>query len=87
MSLQRAKAIYCVVMISVAIVLACTAGLLGWITAVLLLSGALPMFKTVGTAMKAATLHDVEQQARLIADLTEPVQPPQPHQGQHSRSA
>lgn len=47
MSLRRVKLIYCLMMISVAVVLACTAGIIGWITAVLLLSGALPVFRAV----------------------------------------
>jgi hypothetical protein len=64
MSLRRAKAIYCVVMISVAIVLACTAGLIGWITAVLLLSGALPIFGAVKQAAGDMMLTAVENRNR-----------------------
>ena len=86
MSLRRIKIIYYIAVASIAMILICTAGPIGLVAAVLILAGALPMFMAVGKAMKAATLHDVEQQARLIADQTEPLRQPKPRQDQHPQS-
>lgn len=44
MSLQRIKSLYCIIAISIAVILDCTGGVLGWATAVVVLAGALPMF-------------------------------------------
>lgn len=67
MSLRRSKTIYCVVMISAAVVLATTAGLLGWITAVLLLSGALPLFSAVRQAAEQRGVSDYRNLRRATA--------------------
>jgi hypothetical protein len=66
MSLRRAKTIYWVMILSVATVLACTAGLIGWITAVLLLTGALPMFRAIGQASWFSGLIKSEHTLDLI---------------------
>lgn len=66
MSLRRAKFIYCAMIISVAIVLACTAELIGLITAVLLLAGALPVFKAVFHGARQEALDKSEHTLDLI---------------------
>lgn len=86
MSLWRVKVIYSIAVVSIALILICAADLIGLVTAVLILVGAVPMFRAAGKAMKSATLHDVEQQAMLMVDSTEPVQRPKPHQDRHSQS-
>jgi hypothetical protein len=45
--MRRVKTIYCLAVIAVAIVLSCTGGLVGWIAAIIVLAGALPMFRAV----------------------------------------
>lgn len=84
--MRQVKTVYCIVAISLAVILASVGGLLGVITAIIVLAGALPLFRAVGKAMKAATLHDVEQQAKLIADQTEPSQQLKQHQDQRPQS-
>lgn len=86
MSLRRIKTLYCVAVISVGILLASHGEIVSWAASVIVLGGALPMFRAVSGAMKTATLHDVEQQARIIADQTELSQQPKPHQGRRSQS-
>lgn len=44
MTLPRIKALYCIAVIAVAIILDWVGGWVGWVTAVVVLSGALPMF-------------------------------------------
>lgn len=61
MSLSRVKTIYCVSVIAIALVLDCTGGAIGWIAAVVLLAGALPLFRLVTCASADATLNDVER--------------------------
>lgn len=53
--------------------------------AVIVLLVAIPWFRVVKQATKVATLHDVEQQALLIADSTAHAPQPQQHQGQPSQ--
>lgn len=72
MSLRRAKFIYCAMIISVAIVLACTAELIGLITAVLLLAGALPVFTAVRRAAGDLMLTAVENRNRERANPKAP---------------
>jgi hypothetical protein len=45
--MRQVKTVYCVVVISLAIILASIGGLLGIITAIIVLVGALPMFRAV----------------------------------------
>lgn len=61
MSLRRVKTIYCASAITIALVLDCTGGMIGWIAAVVLLAGALPLFRLVIWASADATLNDVER--------------------------
>lgn len=86
MTLRQVKVIYWVAVVTIAILLGLAGGLLHWIAAVALVAGALPMFRAVHRATKAATLHDVEQQALLMADSTMHAPQPQRHQGQLSQS-
>lgn len=85
LSLRQVKIVYYAAVAVIAILLALAGGALHWVAAAGLLAGASPMFNAVSGAMKAATLHDVEQQARLIADQTALSQQPKPHQDQHSQ--
>lgn len=85
LSLRQVKIVYYAAVVLIAVLLALAGGALHWIAAAGLLVGAVPMFNAVSGAMKAATLHDVELQARIIADQTGPLQQPAPHQDQHSQ--
>jgi len=59
MSLRRIKVLYVVAVISIALILAST-GLLGVITAVLMLTGALPMFRAVSDGTARRIIADAE---------------------------
>lgn len=48
MSLHRIRSLYCLMMISIAIILTWTGIFVCWIAAVALLAGALPMLKVLG---------------------------------------
>lgn len=50
MSLRRIKTLYCVAVISIAIVLVSQGSFVGWATAVVVLSGALPVFGAINGA-------------------------------------
>lgn len=54
--MRRIKTLYCVAVIAIAIVLSCTGGLIGWITSIVVLAGALPMFRVVRRASAHAAL-------------------------------
>lgn len=56
MSLRRAKNLYCLSVISIAVALTCTGGLIEWIIAVVMLTGALPMFTVVRRATAQSAL-------------------------------
>lgn len=86
MSLRRIKTLYCVAVISIGVLLASHGEVVSWAASVIVLSGALPMFNAVSGAMKTATLHDVEQQAQIIADQTELSQQLKPRQDRRSQS-
>lgn len=47
MSLRKAKALYCVVIISIAVLLYAAGGIVYWIASVVLLGSALPVFRLV----------------------------------------
>lgn len=59
MSLRRIKVLYIIAVISIALILAST-GLLGVITAVLMLTGALPMFRAVSDSTARRIIADAE---------------------------
>lgn len=72
MSLRRIKTLYCVAVISIALILACTGGLIGWVASIVLLGGALPMFRAMWNAGTQEALDKSERTADLIlASLTE----------------
>lgn len=48
--MRQVKTVYCVAVISVAVILASAAGLIGWVAAIIVLAGALPMFRAVSWA-------------------------------------
>lgn len=58
MSLHGIKCLYCLLHIAVALVLVAIGGLIGWITAVVLLSGALPLFATIRRAAEHRGVSD-----------------------------
>lgn len=70
MSLGLIKAIYCVAIITIAIILDCNAGWLGWITAIIMLSGALPLFRAIRRTIGNAILTAVECRSRANANST-----------------
>lgn len=61
MSLRRMKTLYCIAIISVAIVLAFLGQWATWIMSVLLLASALPSWSLIGKSWKAETLTALEQ--------------------------
>lgn len=74
--MRQVKTVYCLMMISAAMVLASVGGLLGIITAVLLLAGALPM---LSVAQRRAAAHERE---RVLREVTNVIAP-QDHQDSH----
>lgn len=73
MSLKRIKMLYCIAVIAIGVLLATTGGVLGWIAAVLVLSGALPMFRVIDHQSKQNTKRQTLQE--LTADLIAPGRP------------
>ena len=51
MSLRRIKTLYCLAVIAIGVLLAALGGWIGWVAAVLVLSGALPMYHSLIKAM------------------------------------
>lgn len=86
MSPHKTERLSCIIVIAIATALLCAGGLIEWITAIILLVVVLPSFGIIRRKTKAAILHDIEQQARIMADLTESAQQPKPHQAPRSRS-
>jgi hypothetical protein len=70
MSLRRVKLIYCVAVVSIAVILAST-GLLGVVTAVLLLAGALPMFRAMRWAVTRSINEEAETTNIYVSTLHE----------------
>lgn len=72
MSLRRIKTLYCVAVISIAVVLACVGGTVGWVTSIVMLCGALPMFRAVsgaaGDIAARAIIKNAESQDRPDSD-------------------
>lgn len=71
MSLHRIKTLYCIAVISIAVILDCVGGLLGWTAAVVLLAGALPLFGIVCQAaeIKGAQSALIRIRQRVMADM------------------
>lgn len=63
MSLGQIKAIYCIAVVLIVLVLVYAAGLIGLVAAVLILAGALPMFRAVSWAAES------QGADKAIADL------------------
>lgn len=72
MSLHKAKTLYCVSVMALALILAARAGGIGEVTAVILLAGALPAWALIGKLWKAATLTALEQRRHERASLPMP---------------
>jgi membrane associated rhomboid family serine protease len=68
MSLRRIKTLYCLAVIAIGVLLAALGGWVGWLAAVLVLSGALPMFRVIGRAE-----HQQRQQGKedALTDLVD----------------
>lgn len=76
MTLSRIKTLYCTAVIAIAIILDCVGGWIGWVTAIVVLSGALPMFEAVKEASehigaKAALIGFHAQLAVLQASVSQ----------------
>lgn len=73
MPLQRIKVLFCVAAISIAIILDCTGGVIGWATAVIVLAGALPLFEAgsqaIGNATARAIIADAEAHSQNHPDV------------------
>lgn len=65
--MRRVKTIYCIVVISIALILASVGGLLGIITAIIVLAGALPMFRAVGRAAEQRGVTDYRRLRQAAA--------------------
>lgn len=74
MSLRKARLLYYVWTISIVIILLSTAGVLGWMAAIVVLIGALPMFGTVHRAAEKQTLRKLA--SGLGVDLNSPPSAP-----------
>jgi hypothetical protein len=62
--MRPVKTVYCIVAISIALILASVGGLLGIITAIIVLTGALPMFNAVWRTASNVMLTIVENRNR-----------------------
>lgn len=62
--MRQVKTVYCIVVISLALILASIGGLLGIVTAIIVLAGALPMFRAVKRAAGDMMLTAVENRNR-----------------------
>lgn len=69
MSLRRAKTLYCITAIAIAVVLDCTGGVIGWAAAVIILSGALPLFQTVSQAIAENVGREAKAMAVYVSTL------------------
>lgn len=65
MSLRRIKTLYCIAVIAIALILVDAAGVLGWVTAVVVLAGALPMFRAIQWHERRRTLTRLAERAGL----------------------
>lgn len=70
MSLRKVKDGYLIIVMFVAILLATMGGWLGWIVSIVLLSGALPMFKVIGRAFSESLLTEINQRRARASRLT-----------------
>jgi hypothetical protein len=75
--MRQVKTVYCVVVISLAIILASIGGLLGVITAIIVLVGALPMFRAVNgvSELAGATKALQRLQHRLTTEAPDEADP------------
>ena len=60
MSLERIKLLFYTAVIAIAIILDCTGDVVGWITAVVVLAGARPMFRAMRHCFRQQFWRDVE---------------------------
>ena len=79
MSLRRAKQIYCIVVISIALILVALAGGIGHITAIIILAGALPGWRVATRAAASSALRNTRAQLTLPEDA--------PHTQEDDRSS
>lgn len=70
MSFRRIKTLYCLAVIAIGVLLAALGGWIGWIAAVLVLGGALPMFRVIGQQSEQNTKRQTLQE--LTVDLIAP---------------
>ncbi len=63
MSLRRIKLLYCITVVAIAVILASFGQLIGWIAAVVVLAGALPMF---GAVKRAAGDSAADETLRIV---------------------
>lgn len=68
MSLRRIKTLYCLAVIAIGVLLAALGGWVGWLAAVLVLSGALPMFRVIGRAAAGSALTGAWDKLILLED-------------------
>lgn len=66
MSLRRAKTLYCIAVMAIGILLASTGELAYWIASVIVLGGALPLYRVMGHAVFDESLDDAE--SALVAE-------------------
>jgi predicted Na+-dependent transporter len=69
--MRRVKTIYCIAVIAIAIILVSFGQLIGWLAAIVVLAGALPMFRVVTQTSADATLTAVEERRRARANRRE----------------
>lgn len=72
MTLRRVRLIYAIAVASIAVILICTAEFIGLVTAVIILIGAVPMFRAVKRAAGNMMLTAVENRNRERAALKVP---------------
>lgn len=73
MSLRKVKDGYLIIVMFVAILLTTMGGWLGWIVSIVLLSGAVPMFKAIGRAFSDSLLIEINQRRARAIHLARPV--------------
>ncbi len=66
MSLRRVKTLYCIAVMAIGILLASTGDLAYWLASVIVLGGALPLYRVMGHAAFDESLDDAE--SALIAE-------------------
>lgn len=69
--MRQVKTVYCIVVISVALILASVGGLLGIITAIIVLLGALPMFQAIEQVITRSIGEETETTHIYVSTLYE----------------